>query len=94
MIEKHQNLTAKQFRERLSNPPISPATMYRRIKAGLLPPPTMYIGNHPIWSLDVIELWEADQVAKQAASVNQWKPTYVMRDPSGKIVPIPQQQAA
>jgi predicted DNA-binding transcriptional regulator AlpA len=39
------------------------STLYRKYKRGEFPPPS-YIGEKRVWRLEVIEKWEAEQLAR------------------------------
>lgn len=67
---------------------ISKATRLRWLEADKIPGPALRIGKRALWDKSVIDLFLADERAKQERNGNGWKPTIITE------LPAEQKQAA
>jgi predicted DNA-binding transcriptional regulator AlpA len=56
-------LRIRHLRERYA---VSDMTIWRRIRLGLFPAPTLYDGRERLWDSAVIDAYDAEQIAKSA----------------------------
>lgn len=63
---------------------ISKATRRRWLEDGKIPGPALRIGKRALWSKATIDLFLADERAKQERNGTGWKPTIVTELPSAQ----------
>jgi predicted DNA-binding transcriptional regulator AlpA len=63
VTETVRYLRIRHLRQRYA---ISDMTVWRRVKAGTFPAPTLYDGRDRLWSVAVLDAYDAEQVAKSA----------------------------